>query len=65
MADSTDSSFTCHICGKPIRLETDIYTDEEGKAVHQECYARKTTKKTNPSSPQMKARAVSDPVPQT
>jgi len=30
----------CRICDKPIKLET-AKIDEEGKAVHEECYVRK------------------------
>jgi hypothetical protein len=29
----------CSICNKPIELET-AKTDENGKAVHEECYVR-------------------------
>jgi hypothetical protein len=35
--------FTCRICSKPLHLETDTRTDEEGKAVHEECYVRHVT----------------------
>ncbi len=33
----------CSICNFPIRLEDDRYTDERGKPVHEDCYARKVT----------------------
>ncbi|GEM_PF-2695738 len=32
---------TCSVCARPIALET-AKTDETGKAVHEECYVRKT-----------------------
>jgi hypothetical protein len=32
--------FTCAICGKPVRLE-ESKTDDNGKPVHEECYANK------------------------
>ena len=42
MAD--DSQVTCHICNKPIDLEADLYTDGDGKAVHEDCYVRQITR---------------------
>ena len=35
--------FTCRICSKRLHLETDTRTDEDGKAVHEECYVRHVT----------------------
>ena len=35
--------FTCRICNKPLQLETDTHTDEDGKAVHEECYVKHVT----------------------
>jgi hypothetical protein len=35
--------FTCRICSKPLQLETDTRTDEDGKAVHEECYVKRLT----------------------
>jgi hypothetical protein len=36
--------FTCRICSsKPLQLETDTRTDEDGKAVHEECYVKHVT----------------------
>jgi hypothetical protein len=28
----------CTICAKPLDLTVDLYADENGKAVHQNCY---------------------------
>ena len=43
----------CVICHKPVRLET-AKTDDDGQAVHEECYAWKVASdakaKTNPSA---------------
>jgi hypothetical protein len=39
MAD--DSQITCPLCNKPIDLEFDLYTDGDGKAIHEDCYAKK------------------------
>jgi hypothetical protein len=36
-------SFTCRICSKPLQLETNTRTDEDGKAVHEECYVKHVT----------------------
>jgi hypothetical protein len=38
--------FTCRICSKPLHLETDTRTDEDGKAVHEECYVKHLTAHT-------------------
>jgi len=32
-------SITCSICHKPVKLETTT-TDEQGKAIHEECYVQ-------------------------
>ncbi len=31
---------TCPLCNQPVSLETDTCADENGKAVHQNCYAQ-------------------------
>jgi hypothetical protein len=38
--------FTCRICNSPLQLETDTRTDEDGKAVHEECYVKLLTAHT-------------------
>lgn len=30
----------CNICSKPIDLSADLYADEHGKAVHEDCYVK-------------------------
>jgi hypothetical protein len=30
-------------CGKPVNLQTDTSTDENGKAIHTDCYVRSIT----------------------
>jgi hypothetical protein len=48
---STDPHI-CPICKKPIALETDRYTDEEGRAVHEICYiARIVSSRNDPPDP--------------
>jgi hypothetical protein len=33
----------CLFCGKPVNLQTDTSTDENGKAIHTDCYVRSIT----------------------
>jgi len=33
----------CIVCSKPVDLQADLCADENGKAVHEECYLRKIT----------------------
>jgi uncharacterized protein YbaR (Trm112 family) len=35
------SSLVCPICNSPIDLTKDRYTNEEGKAVHEDCYMQR------------------------
>jgi hypothetical protein len=38
---------SCALCSKPVDLLIDLSADENGKAVHEECYV---TRLTSPSS---------------
>jgi hypothetical protein len=49
MADSSQTEICCSICNKPVDLET-TKTDDDGKAVHAECYATMVATK-HPASP--------------
>ncbi len=31
----------CSICRKPVDLTVDLFTDENSKPVHEDCYARR------------------------
>jgi hypothetical protein len=31
----------CPLCNQPVSLTSDTYADENGKAVHQECYQKR------------------------
>jgi len=31
----------CVLCNRPVDLQTDLCADENGKAVHAECYAKR------------------------
>lgn len=39
-AEMESENFTCRICGRPLDLKFSK-TDENGKAVHSDCYANK------------------------
>jgi hypothetical protein len=40
----------CLICSKPVDLSVDLSADENGKAVHTECYVKQiTTPQSRPS----------------
>jgi hypothetical protein len=40
MVNSSDLEFVCHICNGPIKLETDLATDERGQSLHGDCYTK-------------------------
>ena len=48
--DASQRSAVCCVCTIPIPLETSK-TDEHGKAVHEECYVRKTISRFKRDSP--------------
>ena len=33
----------CIVCGNPVNLISDLYADENGKAVHEVCYVKSIT----------------------
>ena len=44
----------CILCSKPINLQSDLSADENGKAVHEECYVRRIASSLgNPLSTEM------------
>ncbi len=40
MVNSADLEFVCHICNQPIKLETDLATDERGQFLHGDCHTK-------------------------
>jgi hypothetical protein len=34
---------SCKLCNKPVDLSADLSADENGKAVHEECYVKHIT----------------------
>lgn len=43
MVGSSDFQVICRICNKPLKLGIDTAADEDGKAVHETCYAKEIT----------------------
>ncbi|MGC2551446.1 MAG: hypothetical protein WA437_14355, partial [Candidatus Sulfotelmatobacter sp.] len=44
----------CNICNKRVDLSVDLFADESGKAVHEECYVKHvTSSRTNPDATMM------------
>ncbi len=42
---------SCIICSKPVDLTVDLSTDENGKAVHTDCYVKRIARhKSDPSA---------------
>jgi hypothetical protein len=48
---SHDFALTCPLCNKPLFLKTDTCADENGKAVHENCYAPRIFQRDPPASP--------------
>ncbi|MGA8617663.1 MAG: hypothetical protein WB660_03970 [Candidatus Sulfotelmatobacter sp.] len=40
MVNSADLEFVCHVCNQPIKLETDLATDERGQSLHGDCFTK-------------------------
>ncbi len=51
MNSSRQSEIICSICGKPVTLHDDTGADEDGKAVHKECYASRIAKDDQRATP--------------
>ncbi len=39
---------SCALCSTPVDLQVDLHADENGKAVHEDCYVKQLT--TSPSN---------------
>src|ERR1700731_145537 len=44
MVGHTFPQIPCVLCNKPVDLKADLCADEHGKAVHDECYAKRIRK---------------------
>jgi hypothetical protein len=43
MGGQSLSEISCILCSKPVDLRTDLTADENGKAVHEDCYVQRIT----------------------
>ena len=43
MGGHTFPEIPCTICAKPVDLSVELCADEHGKAVHEDCYAKRVT----------------------
>jgi hypothetical protein len=51
MGSRSSSEISCALCSKPVNLGTDLCADENGKAVHEECYVQRiTSSASNPAA---------------
>jgi hypothetical protein len=50
----------CVICSKAVNLQTDLCTDENGKAVHEDCYITRIT-----GAHGSQGRSMFSPLPET
>jgi hypothetical protein len=41
MGSSHFPEIPCALCGKPVDLQGDLCADENGQAVHEDCYAKR------------------------
>jgi hypothetical protein len=40
----------CRICHEPVSLKSDTVTDENGNAVHEDCYVKEITGQDDPAT---------------
>jgi len=46
---ATCPEIPCILCSKPVNLISDLHADENGKAVHEECYVKRITESNFPA----------------
>lgn len=51
MNNRQESEVKCSICNKPVTLHSDTGTDEDGKAVHKQCYAKRISEDNHSATP--------------
>jgi hypothetical protein len=44
------SEITCTMFVKPVKLQIDLTADENGKAVHEDCYIKQITRNNPPAA---------------
>ncbi len=45
--EKTQQEMRCTICEKSVALRQEFYVDEHGKAVHTECYVKRSSQDNN------------------
>jgi hypothetical protein len=65
MGSGPFSEIPCKLCSKPVDLTSDLSADENGKAVHSECYVRHIigTLQSHRAIPSLATRSHSTSVP--
>ena len=54
MGGHSPSEIPCTICSEPLDLRVDLSADENGKAVHEDCYVKHvTSSRSNPLTTMM------------
>jgi hypothetical protein len=43
MDDRPSPELSCVLCSRPVDLRTDLCADENGKAIHEDCYVKHLT----------------------
>jgi hypothetical protein len=46
LPDQAYQGISCRVCGEPVSLTSDTVVNEDGKAVHEQCYVTKITSST-------------------
>src|ERR1700689_236804 len=52
MGSRPSPEISCILCSKPVDLRTDLCADENGKAIHEDCYVARVT--SNRSDPKLR-----------
>jgi hypothetical protein len=58
MGSRPSPEISCILCSKPVDLRTDLCADENGKAIHEDCYV--THVASNLGDPKLKLREVEE-----
>jgi hypothetical protein len=51
MGSSHFPEIFCILCGQPVNMQTDLCADENGKAVHENCYVKTIASADRPEPP--------------
>jgi hypothetical protein len=51
MSSHSIPEIRCILCSQPVDLQTDLYANENGKAVHEDCYVKRIrSSSSNPAA---------------